>query len=97
MTHHPLPQALSLTLLSLCLATPLGAHAKNPSPPPLQCEKDGKWQACDDQPALTKPKKALAFKAQGNNVTGEADKNPKKKKKKAKKTTKKKTKPSVTE
>jgi len=92
-----LPQALSLALLSLCLASPPGAHAKTKPAPPLQCEKDGRMQACDDQPELSKPQKGVAFKAQGTGVIGEADKPAKKKKKKAKKTAKKKTQPSVAE
>ena len=95
MTHPTLPQALSLALLSLCLASPLGAHAKTKAAPPLQCEKDGRMQACDDQPELSKPTKGGAFKAQANGLNEDADKPAKKKKKKAEKTAKKKAKPSV--
>jgi hypothetical protein len=99
MKHLNLPQALSLALLSLCLATPLPAVAKAKNEPPsLQCERDGKLQACDDQPEMTKPKKAAAFKAQAADVNGDADKPAKKKKKKkGQKTAKKKAKASVAE
>jgi hypothetical protein len=55
-------------------------------------------QACDDQPEMTKPKKAAAFKAQAADVNGDADKPAKKKKKKkGQKTAKKKAKASVAE
>ena len=49
MKHLPtLPQALTLGLLSLALATPLGASAKTKNTPnPLQCERDGRLQACE--------------------------------------------------
>jgi len=98
MKHLNLPQALSLALLSLCLATPLAATAKAPKEPPsLQCERDGKLQACDDQPEVVKPKKTAAFKAQAADMNGEADQPVKKKKKKGPKKTKKKTKASVAE
>jgi hypothetical protein len=91
-----LPRALSLALLSLCLATPLVATAKaKKETPSLQCERDGKLQACDDQPEVAKPKKAAAFKAQAADVNGETDKPAKKKKKKGQKTVKKKAKASV--
>jgi len=97
MKHHPLPQALSLALLSLCLAAPMGASAKPPAPPPLQCEKNGLLQACDDQPEMAKPQKGEAFKAQASDMDGETNKPAKKKKKKSKKTAKKKAKPSAAE
>lgn len=46
MKHLKLPQALSLALLSLCLATPLPAMAKaKKEQPSLQCERDGQMQA----------------------------------------------------
>jgi hypothetical protein len=96
MKHHPLPQALRLALLSLCLAAPMGAKAKTPAPPPLQCEKDGRLQACGDQPDVAKPSKGDTFKAQATDMNGDTAK-PAKKKKKGKKTAKKKTKPSVAE
>ena len=93
-----LPQALSLALLSLCLATPLVATAKaKKETPSLQCERDGKLQACDDQPEVAKPKKGVAFKAQAAGMNGETDKPAKKKKKKGKKTAKKKAKTKVAE
>ena len=61
MKHLQLPQALTLGLLSLCLATPLVATAKaKKETPSLQCERDGKLQACDDQPEVAKPKKGVA-------------------------------------
>ena len=93
-----LPQALSLALLSLCLATPLAAVAKaKKPPPPLQCERDGKLQACDDQPEVAKPQKGVAFKAQASDLNGDTAKPAKKSKKKGKKTAKKKAKRSVAE
>lgn len=93
-----LPQALSLALLSLVLASPLPAMAKaKKEPPSLQCERDGKLQTCDDQPEVAKPKKAAAFKAQAADMNGETQPPAKKKKKKSKKTAQKKTKRSVAE
>lgn len=94
-----LPQALSLALLSLCLATPLVVTAKaKKETPSLQCERDGQLQACDDQTAVAKPKKVAAFKAQAADMNGDADKPAKKKKKKkGQKTAKKKAKASVAE
>ena len=98
MKHLKLPQALSLALLSLCLATPLPAVAKaKKEPPSLQCERDGQMQACDDQPAVAKPKKVAAFKAQAADMNGETEPPAKKKKKKSKKTAQKKTKRSAAE
>ena len=98
MKHLNLPQALSLALLSLCLATPLPAVAKAKNEPPsLQCERDGQLQACDDQPAVAKPKTVAAFKAQAADMNGETEPPAKKKKKKSKKTAQKKTKRSVAE
>jgi hypothetical protein len=98
MKHLNLPQALSLALLSLCLATPLPAVAKaKKEPPSLQCERDGQMQACDDQPAVAKPKKVAAFKAQAADMNGETEPPAKKKKKKSKKTAQKKTKRSAAE
>lgn len=98
MKHLNLPQALSLALLSLCLTTPLPAVAKaKKEPPSLQCESDGQMQACDDQPAVAKPKKVAAFKAQAADMNGETEPPAKKKKKKSKKTAQKKTKRSVAE
>ena len=98
MKHLNLPQALSLALLSLCLTTPLPAVAKaKKEPPSLQCERDGQMQACDDQPAVAKPKKVAAFKAQAADMNGETEPPAKKKKKKSKKTAQKKTKRSVAE
>ena len=98
MKHLNLPQALSLALLSLCLATPLPAVAKAKNEPPsLQCERGGQMQACDDQPAVAKPKKVAAFKAQAADMNGETEPPAKKKKKKSKKTAQKKTKRSVAE
>ena len=98
MKHLKLPQALSLALLSLFLASPLPAMAKaKKEQPSLQCERDGKLQTCDDQPEVAKPKKAAAFKAQAADMNSETDKPVKKKKKKGKKTTKKKAKRSVAE
>ena len=97
MKHLNLPQALSLALLSLCLATPLPAVAKaKKEPPSLQCERGGQMQACDDQPAVAKPKKVAAFKAQAADMNGETEP-PAKKKKKSKKTAQKKTKRSAAE
>ena len=98
MTHLHLPRALSLALLSLCLTAPLASTAKTKNTPnPLQCEKDGRMQACEDAPTeATKPKKALAFKAQATDGADVANKPPKKSKKKSKKA-KKKAKASVTE
>ncbi len=93
-----LPQALTLGLLSLCLASPIGALAKTKTaPPPLQCERDGKLQACDDQPEVAKPKKGVAFKAQATDGAGMTDKPAKKSKKKSKKSANKKAKRSVAE
>lgn len=93
-----LPQALSLALLSLCLATPLVVTAKaKKETPSLQCERDGQLQACDDQTAVAKPKKVAAFKAQAADMNGETEPPAKKKKKKSKKTAQKKTKRSVAE
>ena len=98
MKHLNLPQALSLALLSLCLATPLPAVAKaKKEPPSLQCERDGQMQACDDQPAVAKPKKVAAFKSQAADMNGETEPPAKKMKKKSKKTAQKKTKRSVAE
>ena len=98
MKHLNLPQALSLALLSLCLATPLPAVAKaKKEPPSLQCERGGQMQACDDQPAVAKPKKVAAFKAQAADMNGETEPPAKKKKKKSKKTAQKKTKRSAAE
>ena len=98
MKHLNLPQALSLALLSLCLTTPLPAVAKaKKEPPSLQCERDGQMQACDDQPAVAKPKKVAAFKAQAADMNGETEPPAKKKKKKSKKIAQKKTKRSVAE
>ena len=93
-----LPQALSLALLSLCLATPLPAMAKaKKEPPSLQCERDGQMQACDNPADMAKPKKAAAFKAQAAEMNGESEAPAKKKKKKSKKAAQKKTKRSVAE
>jgi hypothetical protein len=62
-------------------------------PNPLQCERDGRLQACEDSPTeASKPKKALAFKAQSADDTALTDKPVKKSKKKSKKTGKKKAK-----
>jgi hypothetical protein len=98
MKHLNLPQALSLALLSLCLATPLPAVAKaKKETPSLQCERGGQMQACDDQPAVAKPKKVAAFKAQAADMNGETELPAKKKKKKSKKTAQKKTKRSAAE
>ena len=98
MKHLKLPTALSLALLSLCLATPISAMAKTKKETPtLQCERDGKLQSCEDQPEVAKPKKATAFKAQSTDLNSEMDKPAKKKKKKNKKSAKKKTKRSVAE
>ena len=98
MKHLQLPQALTLGLLSLCLATPLGASAKTKTPDPLQCERDGRMQACEDAPTdAAKPQKAKAFKAQATDMTGETVKPVKKTKKKGKKAAKKKAKRSVAE
>ena len=98
MKHLPtLPQALSLGLLSLCLAAPSGAMAKTKTTPnPLQCEREGRMQACEDSPSeASKPKKAVAFKAQatdGADLTDMPAKKSKKSKKKSKKAGQKKTK-----
>jgi hypothetical protein len=98
MKHLKLPQALSLALLSLCLATPLPAVAKaKKETPSLQCERGGQMQACDDQPEVAKPKKVAGFKAQAADMNGETEPPAKKKKKKSKKTAQKKTKRSVAE
>ena len=98
MKHLNLPQALSLALRSLCLATPLPAVAKAKNEPPsLQCERGGQMQACDEQATLAKPKKVAAFKAQAADMNGETEPPAKKKKKKSKKTAQKKTKRSVAE
>lgn len=98
MKHLNLPQALSLALLSLCLATPLPAVAKaKKETPSLQCERGGQMQACDEQTTLAKPKKVAAFKAQAADMNGETEPPAKKKKKKSKKTAQKKTKRSVAE
>ena len=98
MKHLNLPQALSLALLSLCLTTRLPAVAKaKKEPPSLQCERDGQMQACDDQPAVAKPKKVAAFKAQAADMNDETEPPAKKKKKKSKKTAQKKNKRSVAE
>ena len=98
MKHLNLPQALSLALLSLCLATPLPAVAKAKNEPPsLQCERVGQMQACEDQPEVAKPKKVAAFKAQAADMNGETEPPAKKKKKKSKKTAQKKTKRSAAE
>jgi hypothetical protein len=62
----------------------LGAWAQTPKESPsLQCERDGKLQACDDQPKVAKPKKAAAFKAQASEMTADTEQPTKKKKKKA--------------
>lgn len=98
MTHLQLPRALSLALLSLCLAVPLASSAKTKNTPnPLQCEKEGRMQACEDAPTdSAKPKKALAFKAQATDGADMAQKPAKKSNKKSKKA-KKKAKRSVAE
>ena len=98
MKHLPtLPQALTLGLLSLALATPLSVSAKTKNTPnPLQCERDGRLQACEDSPSeARKPKKAVAFKAQATDGADSTDmpaKKSKKSKKKSKKAGQKKTK-----
>ena len=64
-----------------------------PTPNPLQCERDGRMQACEDSPSeASKPKKAVAFKAQAADGTDLTDKPAKKSKKKGRKAGKKKTK-----
>ncbi len=90
MKNHHLRQALTIGLLSLCTAAPLSAWAKNKSAPePLQCEIDGRMQACENQATnQDKPQKAKAFKAQasdGEDLTDKPQKKTKKKSKKAKK------------
>lgn len=99
MTNLPTPpRVLSLALLSLCLSAPLASSAKTPNTPAqLQCDKDGRLQACEDAPAQAQqPRKAAAFKAQATDTNAESDKPVKKSKKKSKKA-KKKAKPSVAE
>ena len=95
MKHLPtLPQALTFGLISLCLSAPLGAMAKTKAPPsPLQCEKDGRMQPCEDsQSDKLTTKKGLAFKAQAADGADAASKSHKKSTKKGKKAAKKKSK-----
>jgi hypothetical protein len=79
----PVPQALSLLLLSLCLGLAQPALSKEKKQTsPLQCEQDGVLKPCpsDSNNATEKASKPKAFKAQADNGTDKS-----KKKKKAKK------------
>jgi len=79
---------LSLTLLSLSLATSPALHAKPKEKPALLCEHEGQMKPCEDSQSdkVADKGKPRAFKAQGSDgVMDKAKTKTKKKKAKMKK------------